>query len=131
MIDLPAVAFDDMIAHAQANLPNEACGLVALSDNKVQRVYCVENVTPSPDTFTVDPVAHHDAIRDADAMGWEVGGSFHSHPNGNAEPSQTDVAKSPGSEWLHIIVGLGATEPTIGFYRIGTRVSRCRFQIAG
>ncbi len=129
MIRFPTEIVDIMIKHAVSGLPNEACGLLALHGNVVRRVYCLENVAASPDRFTIDPDGHHDAVIDADENGWEIAASFHSHPDGREQPSETDIEMSPGAEWLHVILGMGSSLPSIGVYRVGTRAVPCTFRI--
>lgn len=119
-----------MVSHSRAAAPNEACGLIAFADNLAQKVYPTDNVDASPHSFTVDPEEQYRAVVDAEEMGWEIGGSFHSHPEGDHNPSPTDIARSPGVEWLHVIVGLGSAEPTLGVYRIGARVVPCLYTIS-
>jgi proteasome lid subunit RPN8/RPN11 len=45
-------------------------------------------------------------------------GVYHSHPNGPATPSETDIAEARYPDWLHLIVGLGGSRPNIGVFRI-------------
>jgi proteasome lid subunit RPN8/RPN11 len=97
---------DAMQAHAGFCWPNEACGLVAADDRGVLRmVYCLSNLDASPYRFTVDPAEHFGAWRHASGRGWEIAGSFHSHPDSAAVPSSTDVAGALDPAWVYFIVG--------------------------
>ena len=44
-----------MIAHARAEYPNEACGILAGRDGAVTRVYPMTNVERSPVSYLMDP----------------------------------------------------------------------------
>lgn len=95
-----------MEAHAVFCFPQEACGLVAIdADNSVTMVYCLSNIDASSYRFTVDPAEQYGAWRNAASHGWEIGGSFHSHPVSAAAPSATDVAGALDPRWVYFITG--------------------------
>jgi proteasome lid subunit RPN8/RPN11 len=103
-----------ILAHAENSLPDECCGLIATEEGAVRFAYPLTNANPSPATFTVDPLEHFGAMRHAESQGWEISGVFHSHPDGEATPSPTDVAMAWDPDWIHLIVGrggLGEIEP--------------------
>lgn len=92
--------------HARFCAPDEACGLLAMDAlGDVRMVYCCTNVDRSPSRFTVAPEEHFRAICHAEGNGWEIGGSFHSHPKADARPSSTDVDLWPEPMWVQLIVG--------------------------
>ena len=96
-----------MVAHAVAAAPEEACGLLAVDADRVVRMaYCLSNLDRSRYRFTVDPSEHYGAWRHATAVGWDIGGVFHSHPTGPAFPSATDVSAAPDPGWWYVVVGL-------------------------
>ena len=104
-----------MVAHARNGLPNECCGLIASdSSGRVCFAYPLTNADPSPVTFTIDPDEHFGAMRHAENQGWEISGVFHSHPDGGATPSVTDVAMAWDPEWIYFVVA--ADE--VGAFRI-------------
>jgi proteasome lid subunit RPN8/RPN11 len=109
-----------MIDHALGAHPEEACGLIAVDgEGALRRAYCLDNVERSPTAFTVDPDGHFAALTDAESRGWSVGGVFHSHPQGPAAPSPTDLAAGMDPEWIHVIVGLGRPgSPEVRAWRI-------------
>ena len=96
-----------ILAHAKYSLPNECCGLIAMEDGAIRFAYPLTNANPSPVSFTVDPAEHFGAMRHAESQGWEILGVFHSHPEGDATPSPTDVAMAWDPDWIHVIVGGG------------------------
>lgn len=89
-----------------SELPNEGCGLLALDGDRVVKVYPTANEDASPRSYTIPPQEHYDALVDAEANGWEIGGVFHSHPRGPAELSSIDRAQSLDPSWIHVVVGL-------------------------
>lgn len=87
----PAVAAQ-LMAHALAELPNEACALLSgsLSLHAATDVHPARNSEASPLRYNVDPedlVRITYAIEDA---GQDLVGIFHSHTRSPAVPSATD-----------------------------------------
>ena len=74
-------------AHARAEEPNEACGLVVLRDGRAERFVPGRNAAASPYRFEleVDP-----EVWFLEDDGYELA-VFHSHPSSPARPSRTDV----------------------------------------
>ncbi len=102
---LPGAVREAMTAHARFEEPNEACGLLAADvEGTVRMVYCLTNTAASPVAFALDPTEHYRALRHAESLGWHLAGVFHSHPNGPALPSDTDVAQALEPEWVYVIV---------------------------
>jgi [CysO sulfur-carrier protein]-S-L-cysteine hydrolase len=96
VIEIPAQIHADLVAHAFSEVPNEACGLLAGSNGRVERFYPVRNADKSPTTYSFDDREHQDALDELDRHGWEVVGVFHSHTHTRAYPSKTDLEKSIG-----------------------------------
>lgn len=94
-----------MVAHAVADAPREACGLLLGLDRDVHHVVPARNVDPSPTRYTVAPEDHFAAIRTARCLGLVVLGAYHSHPAGAPRPSPSDVAEA-ASDFAYVIVGL-------------------------
>jgi len=95
-----------MVQHSRFCAPEEACGLLAVdAEGVVRMVYCCSNVDRSPHRYTVDPDEQYHAWRHAEAMGWDIGGVFHSHPGGEARPSPTDIERALDPSWWYVIVG--------------------------
>ncbi|MEN8233978.1 MAG: M67 family metallopeptidase [Actinomycetota bacterium] len=114
---IPEALITSMIGHARAWTPNEACGLLAGTGTVVTKVYPLENADPAPDRFVMDPAAQFAAVQDAEANGWEILGTFHSHPAGPPVPSEADLAGGGDPEWLNIIVGVRDGRIEIAAYR--------------
>ncbi|MEX2322967.1 MAG: M67 family metallopeptidase [Acidimicrobiia bacterium] len=116
----PAPWRRQLLAHALADAPLEACGLIAMDGvGRMVRAYPTRNAAETPATaFTLDPDDHHAAIVDAESRGWRIGGVYHSHPRGPATPSPIDLRAPTDHEWIHVIVGLGARTPEVRGWRI-------------
>ena len=77
-----------LVAHAEREAPNEACGLVLLREGRAQRYEPGRNAAASPYRFELefdDP-----EIWFAEDDGYELA-VFHSHVSAPARPSRTDV----------------------------------------
>jgi proteasome lid subunit RPN8/RPN11 len=78
----------ELVAHARAEEPNEACGLIAFRDGVAERYVPGVNEEPSPYYFKlgmIDP-----DIWFLEDEGYELG-VFHSHISSPPRPSRTDV----------------------------------------
>ena len=84
----------EMLAHATACLPNEACGyLVGESvTGRVQRFVPITNAAGSPTCFVFEPHEQLAAEQAIDAAGEQVIGIANLHPTGESTPSAVDIA---------------------------------------
>jgi len=84
---IPAEVRSALVEHAEAELPNEACGLIALRDGVAERFFPGRNRAASPYRFEleIDP-----EIWFLEDDGYELA-VFHSHPSSPPRPSRTDV----------------------------------------
>jgi len=110
----------EMVAHCYDGLPLEACGLLGgdAAAGKAMRCYRTRNVADSAKLYTVDPLEHLRADRDAESRGSSILGVFHSHTHTVAYPSPTDVAQAPDPAWHYVIVSLADDAPVVRSYRI-------------
>jgi [CysO sulfur-carrier protein]-S-L-cysteine hydrolase len=74
--------------HAEAEAPNEACGLVAFRDGVAERYLPGTNAARSPYRFELQPLDPMDFF--LEDHGYELA-VFHSHPTDSARPSRTDL----------------------------------------
>ena len=120
MLQLTRDDYVAIVAHARKGLPNEVCGLVAgtLDGDEVELVYPCRNADESPVVYTLDPLDHLRADRDAEKRGLEIIGVYHSHTRTEAYPSPTDVAKAPDPAWHYILVSLRDYEPVMRSFHI-------------
>ena len=124
MLALPAGIVDELAAHAYDAYPYECCGLIAgppAGDGRavsVEHFYPCRNAAESAKVYTVAPLDHLRAERDAEASGWEIVGVVHSHTHTEPYPSPTDIAEAPDPNWQYVIVSLKRESPEIRSYRI-------------
>lgn len=96
-------AADAVLAHARADHPREACGLLIGAPGRVDRIVRAANVAARPNAiFEIDPATLLRVHREVRASGETVLGHYHSHPNGRAAPSRADAARAvtDGQVWL-------------------------------
>ncbi len=77
----------ELAAHAQAEAPNEACGLVVLRGGAAERYVRGRNAAPSPYRFELEVPPETWFLEDD---GYELA-VFHSHVSSPPRPSRTDV----------------------------------------
>jgi len=106
IVGIPAAMLESMVGHTRAEAPFEGCGLVAGVGDEVTRIYPMRNVDHAPDRFTLDPAEHFAAWQDATSNGWQITGSFHSHPDAAPIPSEADLDGGTEPGWVNFIVGV-------------------------
>ena len=85
---------DKLIAHAIKQQPSESCAMLLgkkVGDNwNVKEVFLTQNIDDSQTNFTISPEELLKGYQIAEKNQLEVVGIFHSHPNSDAIPSNTD-----------------------------------------
>ncbi|MGQ0551144.1 MAG: Mov34/MPN/PAD-1 family protein [Armatimonadota bacterium] len=110
---------DAMIEHAQAEYPNECCGLLAGVGTRVAHLFRGRNIDQSPFTYRLDPHEQLQFFKDIDARGLELLGIYHSHTRSAPYPSRTDVGKAHYPDVAYVIVSLqDRNAPLVRAYRI-------------
>jgi [CysO sulfur-carrier protein]-S-L-cysteine hydrolase len=84
---IPAAIRAELRKHAEAEAPNEACGLLALRDGVAERFIPARNGAASPYRFELETEPENWFLEDE---GYELA-VFHSHPTPSARPSRTDI----------------------------------------
>ena len=100
---------EEVIRDAQKAYPAEACGLL-IGRNIADRFVPIANISPSPHHYEMDPAQLIATLRTLRTTGERLVAIFHSHPNGPAEPSATDVERAYYPEAAHLIVSLAEPE---------------------
>ena len=85
---IPAQVRAALVAHAEAEEPNEACGLVLLRDGTAERYVPGRNGAASPYRFELE--LDDPELWFAEDDGYELA-VFHSHLSSPPRPSRTDV----------------------------------------
>jgi proteasome lid subunit RPN8/RPN11 len=100
---------------ARAAFPRECCGLVeGICDADSLRVIALRqtrNVAVAPDRFEIDPAEHFRVLRAARGNEAKIIGCYHSHPNGNANPSARDRAGASEEGFVWLIASLTVAGP--------------------
>ena len=91
---IPAAVRDEIIAHAQAGLPNEACGILAGRDGRVERFFAALPDQPSPYYYRIAGPDQIRIMNEIDDAGLDLIGIYHSHVSSPAYPSRTDAEQA-------------------------------------
>ncbi len=84
---IPAGVRSSLVEHAEAEQPNEACGLIALKSGVAERYIPARNAAASPYRFELEASPDVWFLEDE---GYELA-VFHSHLSSPPRPSRTDV----------------------------------------
>ncbi|MHA7734333.1 M67 family metallopeptidase [Nitrosopumilus sp. S6] len=76
--------------HAESERPNESCAILFGKAGVVSEVFLTKNIEESPVNFTISNDQLIEGYKIAEEKGVDVIGIFHSHPNSEAYPSNTD-----------------------------------------
>jgi proteasome lid subunit RPN8/RPN11 len=119
VLTLPRAYAEEIIEHARAEAPAEACGLIAGAGGKAMRLYRIPNADPSIYRYNMEPRAQLQAIQDMDDNGWDLLAIYHSHTHTPAYPSPTDISLAFYPDSFYAIVTLqDAAQPQIRAFRI-------------
>ncbi len=115
---VPPAIREQLVAHARAEAPNEACGLVAFRDGVAERYLPGENALASPYRFELRPRDPADFFLEDEGFELAV---FHSHPETAPRPSRTDVENiGLWENRPYLILGLATAELAGWRIRSGT-----------
>ncbi|MDQ6607329.1 MAG: M67 family metallopeptidase [Actinomycetota bacterium] len=111
--------FDEMVAHAREDSPNECCGMVATRGGEAVKVYRATNAAASPLRYEIDGAEQYRIQMAIDDQDLELGAIYHSHTRSEPVPSQTDINLAFYPEALYVIVGLANGDAEVRAYKIG------------
>jgi proteasome lid subunit RPN8/RPN11 len=128
-VALPEAIREAIVAHARAEVPNEACGLVigdaaAADGGRAIRWVATRNKAASPYLYEIHP---DDLLRltietdDADEVFWAI---VHSHVVSPARPSRTDIGQAFYPDALYVLVSLHPDEANPATGEPGVRAWR-------
>jgi len=104
VLRIPAEMVDAIVAHARADHPDEACGVIAgpAGSDTPARLIPMTNAERSPTFYRFDSGEQLRLYRQLDAADQEVIVVYHSHTATEAYPSRTDVkyAAEPGAHYV-------------------------------
>lgn len=103
-LTVPRRVADELLRHARAEMPNEACGLLAgdLAAGRATGYHPARNADASPYVYTVHPEDLVRLVFGIEDAGEDLLAIFHSHTHTPAVPSPTDrrQAQYPGVFYL-------------------------------
>ncbi|MCX5200927.1 M67 family metallopeptidase [Streptomyces sp. NBC_00237] len=104
MLTISRTVFDQIVAHARADHPDEACGVVAGPEGtgRPERFIPMLNAARSPTFYEFDSGDLLKLYREMDDRDEEPVIVYHSHTATEAYPSRTDVtyANEPGAHYV-------------------------------
>lgn len=124
MIQIKKEVYDQIIEIAQLELPNEACGYLAGSEDLITRCYKLTNADQSPEHYSFKPEEQFEVLKDARSKGLKILANFHSHPLTPARPSAEDIRLAYDPEILYGIISLEQPGGDLKFYQIQNQKSR-------
>ena len=85
---------EKLVKHAEAEKPFESCAILVGDEERetwsVKKLFLVENTAKSKVTFTISPDKEFEVDQKARESNMEIVCIFHSHPESEAQPSETD-----------------------------------------
>ena len=121
-----------MQTHAQQDRLIECCGMLAGRDSVVTRVFPASNAAKNPATeYEVAPKELFQLTREIRAAGLQLLGIYHSHPNGQNEPSPRDIEQAYYPDVAYFIISPlpNAKEPLRAFSISDSQVSELEIQV--
>ena len=76
--------------HAENEKPNESCAILFGKEDTVSDIFLTKNIEESPVNFTISNEQLIEGYKIAEDKQLDIIGIFHSHPNSEAYPSNTD-----------------------------------------
>jgi proteasome lid subunit RPN8/RPN11 len=92
-----------MAEDVQYRAPVEACGILAGTEGTVKAVFPLKNELKSPVRFKMAPEEQLSTFNNIEDRGWELLAIYHSHPQGPATPSRTDIVEAYYPDAIYLI----------------------------
>jgi proteasome lid subunit RPN8/RPN11 len=114
MLRIDKAIYDAIIAHARADHPDEACGVVVgpLGSDRPVRFIPMTNAERSPTFYRFDSLEQLKVWREMDAKDEEPVVIYHSHTSTPAYPSRTDASIAGWPESHYLLVSTRDPETT-------------------
>ena len=111
--------YDELVAHAREDAPNECCGLISARDGEAVEVVRVHNAAASPLRYEMDPMEQYKAQMAIEDAGLDLAAIYHSHTRSAPYPSQTDINLAKWwPEQLYVIVGVAGESDEVRAFTI-------------
>ncbi len=118
---IPKNIYEQIILHAQKDLPNEACGYLAGQSDRVTKAYAIKNIDQSHEHFSFDPEEQFAAIKDMRNENLVPIAVYHSHPETPSRPSKEDIKLAYDPDISYVIISLAENIPVIKSFKIKQR----------
>ena len=104
MLTISQDLYDQIVAHARADHPDEACGVLAgpAGSDRPKRFIPMTNAARSPTFYEFDSTEQFGVWKEMDERDEEPVVIYHSHTATEAYPSRTDIsyANEPGAHYV-------------------------------
>src|SRR5690242_5281844 len=106
MLTISRDLLDHVIAHARADHPDEACGVIAgpAGSDRPERFMAMTNAERSPTFYRFDSLEQLRVWREMDDKDEEPVVIYHSHTATEAYPSRTDISYAMEPEAHYLLV---------------------------
>lgn len=120
MLEISKALIDQMVAHARADHPDEACGVIAgpANSDRPERFIPMINAARSPTFYEFDS---HDLLqlyKDFDANNEDPVVIYHSHTATEAYPSRTDISYASEPFAHYVLISTRETGNADGPYEL-------------
>lgn len=109
---------EQIIAHGAKELPNEACGYLAMKDGIVCKAFELYNTDQSPEHYSMDPKEQFATVKAIRTEGMQVAAVYHSHPETPARPSVEDIKLAFDPSISYVIVSFASEEAYAKSFKI-------------
>jgi [CysO sulfur-carrier protein]-S-L-cysteine hydrolase len=117
MLTISARLRDAIVAHARADHPDEACGVIAgpAGSDRPERFIPMMNAERSPTFYRFDSMEQLRVWREMDDRDEEPVVIYHSHTATQAYPSRTDISYASEPEAHYVLVS--TADPDVAEFR--------------
>jgi proteasome lid subunit RPN8/RPN11 len=114
MLTLDPALHAKIVAHARADHPDEACGIIAgaAGSDRPERFIPMINAERSPTFYRFDSMEQLRVWREMDESGEEPIVIYHSHTATEAYPSRTDISYASEPDAHYVLVSTRDAEQT-------------------
>jgi [CysO sulfur-carrier protein]-S-L-cysteine hydrolase len=106
MLTIPRSLYDKIVAHARADHPDEACGVLAgpAGSDRPERFIAMLNAARSPTFYEFDSTEQFRVWQEMDDRDEEPVVIYHSHTATEAYPSRTDISLAAVPDSHYVLV---------------------------
>ncbi|MED7926897.1 M67 family metallopeptidase [Nonomuraea sp. LP-02] len=104
MLSIAQELADKIVAHARADHPDEACGVIAGRNGVPERFIPMENAERSPTFYRFDSKEQFRVWREMDDRDETPVVIYHSHTATEAYPSRTDISYASEPDTHYVLV---------------------------